>query len=168
MFLKEKRILAAISVLGLFFCSIAAAQSSAVGERAIQGASLSGPHLEASEMFYDFGKLSRSVGSARHEFIFSNTGNEDLVISNLRASCSCAKVSLRTNSGNSPEFGSAGSGLDWKAIVKPGEAATLVIVLDLNSIPAGNEPVSRQAFVVTNDPKSSMVAFKVSLEVMNS
>jgi len=38
---------------------------------------------------YDFGRFKEEVGKVSHKFEFTNTGNEPLIINNVRASCGC-------------------------------------------------------------------------------
>jgi len=45
--------------------------------------------INFTETIYDFGTVKSGV-EAIHYFVFSNTGTEPLVISNVRTSCGCA------------------------------------------------------------------------------
>lgn len=47
--------------------------------------------IEFSETEYDFGKVSEGE-MIRHTFIFTNTGENDLLIENVKPSCTCAKL----------------------------------------------------------------------------
>jgi hypothetical protein len=121
--------------------------------------------LDASSKSFDFGKVPRGAGEINREFILRNVGNKDLIIKDLRTSCACAKVSLRTASGNSPDFDLKGSGPEWKGTIKPGETAILEIVLDLAEFPDSQGPVAREAFFTSNDPDQSLSIFRLSLEI---
>jgi len=48
-----------------------------------------GPVISWAEMKYDFGNIKEADGPTTHKFIFTNTGNEPLVITNVRPSCGC-------------------------------------------------------------------------------
>ena len=48
-----------------------------------------GPVINFLETVYDFGTIKSGV-EAIHYFVFSNTGTDPLVISNVRTSCGCA------------------------------------------------------------------------------
>ncbi len=61
------------------------------------------PQINFEEKEYDFGTV-KSGGEAIHYFVFSNTGNTPLVISNVRTSCGCAV----------PEWPKAPVGIDGK------------------------------------------------------
>lgn len=66
---------------------------------------------------HNFGTIKESGGSLSYNFIFSNTGEEPIVITNVRSSCGCA----------SP---------DWtKQPVKPGEKGFVKVVFDPLNIP---------------------------------
>ncbi len=46
-------------------------------------------NISFNETSYDFGRFKEEVGSVSHKFEFTNTGNEPLIINNVRASCGC-------------------------------------------------------------------------------
>src|SRR5258706_16280494 len=48
-----------------------------------------GPRIEFAEPFFDFGRV-QSGQIVTHDFIFTNTGNEALEISDVNSSCGCA------------------------------------------------------------------------------
>ena len=49
-----------------------------------------------SEETYDFGKIPKGT-PVTHEFAFSNTGKEPIVISNVQASCGCTATNYEKN-----------------------------------------------------------------------
>jgi hypothetical protein len=49
-----------------------------------------GPQIKFNETTFDFGTLTHKV-PATHEFVFTNTGNAPLVITNAKASCGCTQ-----------------------------------------------------------------------------
>lgn len=49
---------------------------------------LAQPVLEIKELNYDFGKIQEG-NIASHDFIITNTGDQPLIINNVRASCGC-------------------------------------------------------------------------------
>lgn len=53
---------------------------------------LAQPVLEFEESSFDFGEVVEGT-KATHEFTFKNTGNEPLVLQNVRASCGCTTPS---------------------------------------------------------------------------
>ena len=49
---------------------------------------LNGPQIEFAEQVHDYGKVKKG-GDGNCEFVFPNTGNEPLILSNVKASCGC-------------------------------------------------------------------------------
>lgn len=48
-------------------------------------------HIEFNEEVYDFGEVSVVNGNVSHEFIFVNSGNKNLTITDATADCGCTK-----------------------------------------------------------------------------
>jgi hypothetical protein len=48
----------------------------------------SGPQIKFDTLAYDYGTIQQG-GNGAHEFVFVNTGNKPLVLSNVRSSCGC-------------------------------------------------------------------------------
>jgi hypothetical protein len=49
---------------------------------------VNGPGIEFNKTEYDFGKIPYQ-GNAMYEFKFKNTGNEPLVLNNVKSTCGC-------------------------------------------------------------------------------
>ncbi len=47
------------------------------------------PKIEFTEMLYDFGTIAEEDGKVTHVFEFTNTGESDLLLKNVQASCGC-------------------------------------------------------------------------------
>jgi len=45
--------------------------------------------ISFNETTYDFGRFKEELGKVSHKFEFTNTGNQPLIIKNVRASCGC-------------------------------------------------------------------------------
>lgn len=102
-------------------------------------AAASGPHIAFAELTHDFGKIS-SGATARNDFVFTNTGNATLVITEVRPGCGC------TTAGQ------------WDKQVEPG--ATGRIPLEFRS--AGfSGPISKSATITCNDPSQPSVILKL-------
>ncbi len=48
------------------------------------------PKIEFEELVYDFGTI-KYEGDGIHEFAFTNTGKEPLIINNVKSSCGCTR-----------------------------------------------------------------------------
>ena len=75
---------------------------------------LNGPQIEFAEQVHDYGKVKKG-GDGNCEFVFTNTGNEPLILSNVKASCGCTvptwtkepiktgTIKVRYNTNTSPQ-----------------------------------------------------------------
>jgi hypothetical protein len=114
----------------------------------------------------DFGKASKKQVKVSEIFKLHNKGNSDLVITNLRASCGCTSVSLKSGKTRSPYFGVAGADAGWQAVIEPGKYGELEVVLDLNHSSMGIGKQIRDVFVSNNDPLNPEASLKVEIEVI--
>lgn len=67
-----------------------------VGQTIIPGADSTGAVLEVKNDSYDFGEVKEGE-KVEHEFTFTNTGNEPLIISKVHASCGCTTPEYSKN-----------------------------------------------------------------------
>ncbi len=68
---------------GLLFLAFLAAGLTALKAQQV------GPNISWTEPTYNFGSVPEAGGKVSHKFEFTNTGNEALVITNVRPSCGC-------------------------------------------------------------------------------
>jgi hypothetical protein len=113
----------------------------------------------------NFGVKSRKDGEINSLVKLYNQGNSDLIITNLRVSCDCTTVSLKTDKISSPAFGMAGASSGWQAIIEPGNFGELEVVLDLShkSMAAGKQ--IREIFIASNDIFNPQAGLRVEVEV---
>jgi hypothetical protein len=98
------------------------------------------PKIQFAVTTFDFGKLS-SGQSARHDFVFTNTGTATLEITAVRPSCGCTAAG------------------EWSKTVEPGK--TGIIPLQFNS--AGfSGMVVKTAAVTCNDPATPNLTLQLS------
>lgn len=98
------------------------------------------PKISFAEPVHEFGRLL-SGGVFKHEFGFTNTGDSELVISNVVPSCGCTSLS------------------EWTKNIPPGGKGT--IPLEFNS--AGMlGPVNRSVAIHSNDPAQPVALVMVS------
>lgn len=75
-------------VFCLFTLSTAKAQSTSI----VPPSNPNAPKIEFKENEYDFKDIDEGP-QAKHEFVFTNTGKEPLILSNVKASCGCTTPS---------------------------------------------------------------------------
>lgn len=92
-----------------------------------------GPRIELAEPFYDFGRVEAGK-IVNHNFIFTNTGDQTLEISDVQSSCGCT---VATN---------------WNRRVEPGKTGSLPVLFNTGGM-AG--PTAKNLWVVCNDPSNS-------------
>jgi len=95
-----------------------------------------GPRIQFASTAYDFGRAS-SGEPVKHTYVFTNTGDATLVITNVQPQCGC------TTAGQ------------WSREVQPGEAGTIPIQFNTA---AYNSAVFKQITVTCND-KTQPVLF---------
>ncbi|MEM1248263.1 MAG: DUF1573 domain-containing protein [Acidobacteriota bacterium] len=116
---------AALAVAALALPAIAAAQ----------------PKAAADTLIHDFGLMPRGDVSA-HTFILRNEGNQDLVISQVRASCACTVV-------------------DHPQVIAPGESGEVKVDLDTMQLLG---PSTKRVSLFTNDPENPRVDMTIKVD----
>ncbi len=107
-------------------------------------AQFSGPKVSVQSDKYDFGKVKQKT-TVTHEFTIKNTGNADLVIKNVKASCGCtvAKPS--------------------KEIIKPGDFAKIKVSFNTGR----RKGIQRKhVYIFTNDPQKPELRLTFTATVM--
>lgn len=97
------------------------------------------PKIVFATPVYDFGKM-KSGGMVRHDFVFTNTGNATLLISDVRPGCGCT---------------TAGT---WDKEVAPGKTGSIPI--QLNTAGMGGT-ITKGVTVTCNDPQKPTVALQI-------
>lgn len=125
--------IARIAILFLALCNLTLAQ-------------FLGPRISVQQTEHDFGEII-SGEKVTHYFVLSNTGDDNLVIKSVHASCGCTAAK--------PE----------KDKLSPGEATKLKVVF--NS--AGRKGRQHKTItVVTNDPQNPELKLKINGEVVEA
>lgn len=96
-----------------------------------------GPQLQFKEDLHDFGKIKEGI-IATYDFTFSNTGNQPLLLTDVRPSCGCT----------TPEWP--------KEPIQPGKTGTIRVKYNSAGRP-GN--FSKSITVITNIPDKTPVLF---------
>jgi hypothetical protein len=136
-----------------------------VKNRMAQEAGKKRPQLVLEVDSFNFGKVSKKQGEIRKSFKVYNKGNLDLVITNIRVSCSCVGVSLRVGKDKSPYFGIAGAASGWQAVITPGKSGVLEVLLDVAHPSMAKGRQVRDIFIASNDPLHSEVALRIEADV---
>lgn len=94
------------------------------------------PSITFENLTHDYGTIKEEAGRQECIFIFKNTGNADLQVTNVRASCGCTTSDYT------------------KELVKPGKKGFVKVVYDATNRPG---PFHKSVNVTTNDPDNANV-----------
>jgi hypothetical protein len=107
------------------------------------GDATAGPRIRFAAPEYDFGKVI--VGTVlKHDFAFTNTGDQPLIISDVQRTCGCT---------------SAGQ---WTRQVQPGQSGTIPIEFHSKAF---NGPTTKSVTVICNDTNQPSVLLVVKSSV---
>jgi hypothetical protein len=98
-----------------------------------------GPKIQFNTPVYDFGKISAGE-VVKYSFIFTNAGDQQLVITNVKPSCGCTAAG------------------EWTREIEPGQTGTIPI--QFNSANFGG-PVAKMVTVVCNDKTQQPVYLQI-------
>lgn len=123
------------------------------------------PKIEIAQKEYDAGVISMSDGLVKHTYGIKNIGDDDLKINKIWTSCMCTTAILRTEAGESPEFGMHNNPI-WSQKISPGETGQLEVTFD----PAfhgsqGTGLTVRIVYLLTNDVQNKKVEVKLTANV---
>jgi len=92
---------------------------------------------------FDFGKMAQS-SKVEHDFIFKNTGKDDLILRKIKSSCGCTAVSPKDK------------------VIEPGKSSSIKAIFS-SGTRKGRQ--NKSITVITNDPKNSRIVLRISGEV---
>ena len=104
------------------------------------------PRMEIPYPQHNFGRIP-SRRDVAHVFAIQNTGNDDLVISNLVTSCGCTTAELSSD------------------VIRPGQRADLTVVFDPDYHFTRGE-VTRLVWFATDDPASPWAEVRITADVV--
>lgn len=110
----------------------------------------------------DFGKMNVSEEKTA-TFTITNEGKKPLSLYGATTSCGCTFGRIAIGDLVSPEF-SMHSKSTWTGVVEQGRSAVVTVTYKPSIMPVKG-PVSRVAYVKTNDPDSPELTFTVSADV---
>lgn len=111
---------------------------------AFTNAQQKGAHISFEKEIHDFGKIKEDGGKVEYKFMFTNTGDAPLIITNVKASCGCT----------SPTW--------TEKPVMPGQKGYVSAVFDPRNRP-GN--FNKSIFVQSNTPKARNI-LRITGEVL--
>jgi hypothetical protein len=136
-----------------------------IEERLIKEAGERRPQISMDVASFDFGRVSKKDGKISKIFKLSNTGNSHLIINNIKTSCPCAGVSLKTDGIKSAFFSIEGSPKDWLVEIAPNQDAEIELMVDLASPHVKTGKLIREATIASNDPVYPEVTVRIEAEV---
>lgn len=111
---------------------------------------------------HDWGEIDLNGGDVEKTFEITNSGTEDLILTNVVTSCMCTTAQLILEDETSPYFGMHTKS-SYKLLVPPGKTAQLKVVFDpAYHGPSGVGPITRQVSVETNDPDKPELNFMLT------
>jgi len=120
-------------------------------------------YLELSS--FNFGQVSKKQGIAKRTIGIYNKGNKDLIITDLKASCSCTTASLKVGKNKGPAFGSAGAVAGWNMVIEPNKSGELEIDFDAANPAIKAGKISRNLVISSNDPLYAQLSIQFEAQV---
>src|ERR1041384_5625607 len=132
-------LVAALVSLSVFASIAEPAPSTVPSPTTVSTATNTGPMIKFAEVLYDFGKVDSGT-VVKHDYAFTNIGDQTLVVTNVQPSCGCT---------------TAGS---WDKVVEPGK--TGIIPIQFNSTGYGGA-VAKSITVTCNDPTNGILVLQL-------
>lgn len=111
----------------------------------VKAADKAAPSIAFEERSWQFGTIHENGGPVSHEFEFTNTGSEPLVIISANASCGCTRPSYP------------------QAPIKPGKKGKIKVTYLPKGRPGNFDKTVK---VRTNDPRNKRINLKISGSVV--
>jgi hypothetical protein len=103
------------------------------------------PNMVFTETSFDYGKIKEDGGAVNHKFLFTNTGAEPIIITQVKASCGCTTP-------------------DWsKDPVAPGAQGFVSAVYN----PQGRPGAFNKSITVTSNAQNSPITLYITGDVLN-
>lgn len=123
-----------------------------IEKRLINEAGVKRPQLVLEPRSFDFGELRKRQGIVKKIVTISNKGTDKLIIKNIRTSCGCVNVSLKTGEEKSPFFSTSGAAPGWQTVIDAGKSGVLEITVDLQHSSVKPGKLIREVQIFSNDP----------------
>ena len=126
------------------------------------------PQIALEPAAFNFGTVEKAQGKISTIFKLQNKGSVNLLIKNIRASCSCTTISLSVGKDKSPYFDNKGAPIGWQMELMPGETGDLEVVLDLAHKSVHQGDLIREVMIASNDPLYPESSVRVEAKVLDS
>jgi hypothetical protein len=103
-----------------------------------------GPRIQFASLLYDFGRIEAGQ-ILKHEFVFTNAGDQLLLITNVHSSCGCVPAGK------------------WARNIEAGQSGTIPI--ELYTVNFATGPVAKTVDVSCNDTGQPLVSLQIKGEV---
>lgn len=119
------------------------------------------PTISASPMDVNLGNTTQAAGVILSMFTMENRGESDLIITDLKTSCSCMFASFLQDGEESPRVGRFSTSQGWSITIEPGESAKLWVYYDprVNGWFTGR--AVRWIYITSNDPLNPMIQIRI-------
>lgn len=121
-------------------------------------------HIEPEE--FDLGTVSNSKGIIISDFTIKNNGTEDLIMTDLKTSCSCLTASFIKDGKESVRVGRFSHSEGWTFVLQPNEEAFLRTYYDPRVTNWQTGHVERIVTITSNDPVFFERTVKVTAELV--
>jgi len=108
----------------------------------------SGAQISFDTDTYDFGVIEKLGGTVTTDFMFTNTGTENLVLGTITTSCSCTSATLNSTT------------------IAPSEQGIVTVVFDPDFHEEPEGEFTRTVFIPTNDTRTPEAEVSVSVEII--
>jgi len=142
------------------------AEKEIIKKRLLSEAGEKRPQLVLEPSSLNLGNIKKNEGAVKRAVKIFNRGDRDLIISNIRVSCDCVKVSLINKGKESSDFGVSGSPAAWSGIIEPNKEAVLDIKVDSNHSSVVEGKLFREVYILSNDPLYPQTNLKVEANVI--
>jgi len=124
------------------------------------------PSIVVDPVFIDLGEISMAKGLILTDFEVYNNGTEELVIYDLKTSCSCVTASFIKEGYESVRLGRFSQSSGWTFILKPGEESILRTYFDPRITNWQTGHVERLITITSNDPLYFERTIKLSADII--
>ncbi len=125
------------------------------------------PKIAVENGTVNLGAISKKKNKLyKSSYKLVNEGNAALRISNIKTSCPCVSVALKSRDSVTPYFGVGGSAVDLGVTIEPGSSADLMIIFDLTHPSVSRGKLIRYIFINSNDPLTPQFELELTADII--